>query len=80
MPLWRLPLARVTLALKDCKVLRENPGSLVTQAYLVHQDFLAQPVILVILAHLANLAHLAKPAHLENPVMRAQMVLTEHRA
>ena len=78
--MWRLPLARVTLALKDCKVLRENPGSLVTQAYLVHLDFLAHPVILVALAHLANLAHLAKPAHLAHLVMRAQMALTEHRA
>tara|TARA_B110000263_G_scaffold186655_1_gene164324 strand:- start:134 stop:370 length:237 start_codon:yes stop_codon:yes gene_type:complete len=78
--LWRLPPARVTLALKDRKVLRGNLVSLVTQVYLAPQEFLAPPVTLVAQVHLVNPVHLAKPVHLANPVMRVQMALTERRA
>ena len=78
--MWRLPPARVTLALKDCKVLRGHLVSLVTQVYLVHLANPVTRVTLVAQGHLVHLVHLVKLANLAHPVMRAQMALTERRA
>ena len=60
--MWRLPPAPVTLALKDCKVLRGNLVSLVTQVYLVHLANPVTRVTLVAQGHLVNLGQGLMPS------------------